>query len=365
MTRRGILWSFMLASLLVVAALAVGFYWGRSHGQDSGAKEDAGEKENVTATVQVATARKGVLENRISALGSIVPAPGATQTVSVAYECRVAAIVVSEGQVVAAGTPLLTVTDSPDALLALEQARIDEKAAGAQLQQTRGRHGLRLADNGQLAQAEQAFDSAQSRLKSLEARHMGGAHALLAKASGVVTRIPVQVGAVLPPGSSLVEWADTQRLESRLGVEPEDAAHLHPGGVLMLSAVGAKDSSTVQARIRTVSPSINPATRLVDVFGSLPQGHPFVLGQYVRGKMPAATHEGWIVPYSAVLPDEGRYALFTIRKGHAVRHDVQVLLQSGDRVQVAGFEFDPAEPVVVQGNYELQDGMAVRVEQAP
>lgn len=365
MSRRSLFWSFVVASLLAITALGVGFYWGRSHGKDSGSKEEAGEKETVIATVKVVSMQQGTLESKISAFGSIVPAPGAAQTISVAYECRVASIVVSEGQVVTTGTPLLTITDSPDALLALEQARIDEKAAETQLQQTSIRHGLKLADNGQLAQAEQAFQSARTRLKSLEARHMGAVQALLAKAPGVVTRIPVQVGAVIPPGASLVELADTQRLESRLGVEPKDAALLHPGGVLTLSVVDGKSATTAQAHIRTVSPAINPTTRLRDVFVALPPGHPFVLGQYVNGKVLAATHEGLIVPYAAVLPDEGRYVLFAIKNGHAVRHEVQVLLQSGDRVQVAGQDLDPAEPVVVQGNYELQDGMAVHVEQAP
>lgn len=362
MSRRGFFSSFLMGSTLIIAALAVGFYWGRSHGKDSGSKEEAGEKENVIATVKVVPVQKGMLEGQISAFGSIVPAPGAAQTISVAYECRVASIVVSEGQVVASGTPLLTVTDSPDALLALEQARIDEKAAETQFQQTSLRHELKLADNGQLAQAEQAFHSAQARLKSLDARHMSGVQALLAKASGVVTRIPVQVGAVLPPGASLVELADTQRLESRLGVEPKDAMLLQPGGLLTLSIVDGKSTMTAQARIRTVSPAINPLTRLRDVFVSLPQGHPFVLGQYVNGRMLAATHEGLIVPYAAILPDEGRFVLFTIKNSHAVRHEVQVLLQSGDRIQVAGPGLGPAEPVVIQGNYELQDGMAVRVE---
>jgi RND family efflux transporter MFP subunit len=353
----------LAASLFTVAALAAGFFWGRSHAKDSGPKEAATDKESVTASVRVVPVQKGTLESRISAFGSIVPAPGAAQTISVAYECRVASIAVSEGQLVAAGTPLLTVTDSPDAFLALQQARIDEQAAETQLQQTSKRHDLKLADNGQLALAEQVFQSAQARLKSMESRHMEGTQALRAKAPGVVIRIPVQVGAVLPPGSSLVELTDLQRLESRLGVEPQDAVHLRPGGFLTLSVVDGNSTATTQARIRTVSPTINPITRLMDVFVSLPRGHTFVLGQYINGKVLATEKEGLIVPYAAVLPDEGGYVLFTIRDGHAVRHQVQVLLQSGDRVQVTGQDLTSSEPVVVQGNYELQNGMAVRVEQ--
>jgi RND family efflux transporter MFP subunit len=365
MSPRKRIWFFFLAGLLVVAALVGSYVLGRSHTKGSGAEASVGDAEKVIATVKVVAAEKGTLESRISAFGSIVPAPGAAQTVSVAYECRVASILVSEGQVVATGTPLLTVTNSPDAQLEWEQARIDERAAETQLDQTRNRHALKLADNGQLAQAQQAFATAQARVKSLEDRHMGGAQVLRAKGPGVVTKIPVQVSAVVPSGSSLAELADTQRLEARLGVEPQDALHLRAGAALTLAVVDGKAAATAQARIRTVSPAINPTTRLMDVFVSLPPAHPFLLGQYVHGKVVASAHDGWLVPYAAVLPDEGRQVLFTVKNSHAVRHEVHILVQSEDRLQVAGPDFDASEPVVVQGNYELQNGMAVRVEQGP
>ena len=352
----------LMTSVLVLVALVSGFYWGRMHGRDSGGKEGPTETEHVTATVKVIAMQQGTMESRISTFGCIVPAPGASQTITVSYECRVASIEVSEGQVVVPGTLLVTVTDSPDAFLALEQARIDEKAADTQLQQARQRHALKLADNGQLAQAEQLFNSAQARLKSLEARHLGEAQKLRAKAPGVVTRIPVQVGAVLPSGSPLAELADTRRLEARFGLEPQDAAQVRPGGALTLSAVDGKGTPTVQGHIRSVSPTINATTRLVDVFVPLPPRHLFLLGQFVNGKLLATTRQGFIVPYAAVLPDDGRNVLFTVRNGRAVRHEVEVLLQSNDRVEVAGKDLDPSEPVVIEGNYELQDGMAVLVE---
>lgn len=368
MNRSKWLGAALLVAFLAAAMIALGFAWGRGHGAQGKAGEPAesgAPEEGPIAPVKVATLRKGKLEGQISAFGSIVPAPGASQAMTVAYESRVISIAVSEGQVVTQGTILLTVADSPDAFLALEQARIDLKAAEITLQQAKSRHELKLADNAQLAQAEQAFDSAASKVKSLEARHMGATQIIRALQTGVVARLPVQVGAVVPAGTPLAEVADTSRLEARLGVEPQEAARLHPGGTLTLAMMDGKGSASAQARIRTVSPAINPATRLRDAYISLPPGHPFALGQYVNGSLSAASQEGLIVPHEAVLPDEGRYVLFTLRKGHAVRHEVQVLLQGGDQIQVSGEGLDASEPVVIQGNYELQDGMAVRIEQVP
>jgi RND family efflux transporter MFP subunit len=339
--------------------LALGYGWG--HAGAKTATEEPEEKGPI-ATVKVAAMEKGRLEVRSSAFGSIVAAPGAARTLSVAYECRLASLFVSEGQVVTPGEALATVTDSADALLALDQARIDATSTEAQLAQARNRHDLKLADNATLAQAQQAAASAKARVASLEARQMGTLRVLRSKAPGVVVRLPAQVGAVVPAGSSLLELADLSRLEARLGTDPQAASRLRPGGALTLAPVDGREAVGTPARIRTVSPAINPITRMRDVFVALPPGHPFLYGQYVRGSLLAAPSDGVLVPYAAVLPQDGRNILFTIRNGRAVRHEVQVLAQSGDRLELAGEGLDPKEPAVVQGNYQLQDGMAVQVE---
>lgn len=358
----------LIAAALLGATLAGGFFWGRSRRGDAPSPVDAAGSDPVTATVKVAPMQSGNLNGGIAAFGSVVPQPGASQTLSVAYESRVLSIAVREGEIIAVGTSLMTLSGSPDAQLALEQAHIEAKAATVFLEQTLNRHDLKLADNAQLAQAQQVFDSAQSKVSSLEARNMGASHTLKALVPGVVTKISVQSGAVVAPGGSLLELVDLSKLEARLGVEPGVAAGLRPGSTVMLEAVDSGLLQPVQARLRTVSPAINPTTRLRDAYLILPLGHPFVLGQFVHGTLAPADHGGTIgliVPYAAVLPEGNHYLLYTVRKGHAVRHEVAVLRQEGDRVQVAGGNLDPADPAVVMGNYELQDGMAVRIEQAP
>lgn len=356
MNRPRHLWPIVAA---VACALILGYFLGRSRGRTAEAEESRGPA-GVVATVKVAPIRKGRLEGRVSALGSIVPAPGAAQTVAVAYESRVVSILVSEGQAVETNSPLASVTDSPDALLALEQARIDATAAQAQLQQAQSRYALKLTDNAALAQAQQAASSTEARVKSLEARHMGAIHLLKSAGPGVVVRIATQAGAVVPAGNTLLELADTSRLEARLGLDPKEATHLRTGGAMALAPV--EGGAVTQAHLRVVSPAINPVTRMSDAYAVLPPGHPFHFGQYVRADLATGSGEGLLVPYAAVLPQDGKQVLFTIRKGHAVRHEVELLVQGGELLLVSGEDLDAAEPVVVQGNYELEDGMAVEVE---
>ena len=357
----------LAAAALLVLTLVGGFFWGRSHAGAPATTADAPGTGVLTATVKVAPMQTGDLYNGIAAFGSIVPQPGASQTLSVTYESRVLSIAVREGERVAAGTPLLTLSGSPDAQLTLNQARIEAKAVETLLAQTRHRHELKLADNGQFAQAQQAFESAQAKVASLEARDMGTNRTLKAVAPGVVVKLSVQSGAVVAPGGSLLELADISKLEARLGVEPQVAMALQPGSIVMLEPVESGNPQSVQAHLRTVSPAINPTTRLRDAYGTLPPGHPFVLGQFVHGTLIPTSHgksRGFIVPYTAVLPEGDHHLLYTVRNGHAVRHEVTIVRQDGDRVQVAGPGLGTSEPVVVMGNYELQDGMAVSIDPA-
>jgi len=136
----------VVATACTLAALLLGYTWGHARGKAAQASEGH-EAEGAVAPVKVAAMEQGKLEGRLAALGTIVAAPGASQTLAVAYECRVISILVSEGQAVASGTPLASVTDSPDALLSLQQARIDATAAQAQLTQTQSRYDLKLADH--------------------------------------------------------------------------------------------------------------------------------------------------------------------------------------------------------------------------
>jgi multidrug efflux pump subunit AcrA (membrane-fusion protein) len=72
-----------------------------------------------------------------------------------------------------------------------------------------------------------------------------------------------------------------------------------------------------------------------------------------------------IVPRSAVLPNDGRYILFTVEKGRAKEHTVRVGLQNKNEVEVSMSTDLPSDaPVVTLGNYQLKDGMSVKVDEA-
>ena len=114
-----------------------------------------------------------MLTENIAAYGSVIPAPGAVQTVSVPFESQVMQIMVSNGQKVSKGNDLLKIKPSPDTALQLEQAVQALDLARQSLQFVERKFELKLATNDQVLQARQALQQAQLRLESMKKRGVG------------------------------------------------------------------------------------------------------------------------------------------------------------------------------------------------
>ena len=193
-----------------------------------------------------------------------------------------------------------------------------------------------------------------------------GAHRKMrADTAGLISRVHVQEGAIVPAGNPLMEIVSKNRLEARLGVEPGDLGKVKTDQAVLLTLVNVPVAPGVTGRIRETSRSVNPATRLVDVFVSLPASAQFMLGESISGQITIASALGLIVPRRAVLPEDGHYVIFTVKNGQAVKHTVQLGLGDREEVQVIGTGLQAENMVVVLGNYELKDGMAVKVENSP
>jgi len=314
------------------------------------------------ACVKTAPIKEGVLTERIVVYGSVIPAPGALQTLSKPYQSQVLGTMVSDGQKVAKGDPLLRLQPSPDTLLKLEQARNDYQLQEASYREMKHRFDLKLATNEQLLASKQTMEQARLRLQSLTRMGIDGESVIRADVAGLVKKVYAQEGALVPAGSPLVDIVAQNRVEARLGVEPEDISRVKPGQTVSLSRVNAPASPEVQGNIREVSYAVNPSTRLIDVFVTLSTTEGFLLGETIAGHIPVQSVRGLIVPRSAVLPKGDQGVLFTVRDGRAVRHMVRVALENAKEYHIVGKDLQAGDQVVVSGNYELSDGMKVTTE---
>ncbi len=350
--------------VFVIACLLAGIYWGYRERHTLKTKPAAVPKETKgpVVLVNVVPIKKAAVNTTITAYGEVVPAPGAIQVVSVPYESQVIHIMVSNAQKISKGDTLLEIGSSPDTKLQFEQAQNAYQISEQSLKHVQQLFDLKLATNNQLLQARQTFQQAELHLESLKKRGISGNQVIRANVMGLVSTVHVQEGAIVPAGNPLVELVAQNRLEVRLDLEPGDIVRLHSGQPVLLSYVNVPASNAVMGQIRKISRAVNPASRLLDVFVTLPYSARFLLGEYILGRITAASSYGLIVPRSAVIPEKGEHILFTVKEGRAVKHLVKVGLENANESEVSAADLRPGEQVVVLGNYELKDGMAVRME---
>ncbi len=367
--KRWIRWSVL--GIAIVLALGAGYLvWQRGQPvSEAAATEEATSQPSVAdghvASVRTAPITRGTIHQTLTAYGTVIAQPGAVRVISVPFECRVAHVLAASGQPVSAGTALVEVEASPDTQLQWEEAGNAVDAAVKQLQQARQRFDQHLATNQELLQAQQEAASAQLKLKSLTKRGIGSPRRLSAESAGIISKMDVQEGQIVPAGGALVELAADKQIEVKLGIEPEEAGRLKMGQPVSLFVAEKGSSAPITGKLRMVTQRVNAETRLVDAFVSLPAHTGLLLDQYVRGQLIIAAQEALIVPRQAVLPnDDGGYTLFTVDQDHALKHAVTLGLQNDKAVAVSGEHVKENQRAVIAGNYELENGMAVTEEAA-
>ena len=322
------------------------------------------QTDGPVASVKVMPAAKGEIQKTLVVYGAVIPSPGAVEMVSVPYECQVEKILVSRGEQISPDKPLLEITPSPETRLQVEKAKVAYRISKARLDDVRKRQQLKIATNDDVFQAQQAFTEADLELKNYRQIGATGPRTLHAEQGGIVGEVYVQEGGVLPPGGAMVEIITGGRLEARLGGEAEDRGLFEPGQKVSLTAVNRPAAPVSAGTIRTISRAINPGTRLIDIFVTPDDSGQLLLNEYVKGEIPVASAAGLIVPRSAVLSSGNGFSLFTVKNGRAIEHRVQKGIENTTSVQVISETLHPGDPVVVLGNYELTDGMAVKTEES-
>jgi RND family efflux transporter MFP subunit len=345
----------VLGTFLSVAALSAGCRSGAG-----GAENAAVEAQ---ATVRTAPIRLTTVAETVEGFGAVTAGPGRTRTLSVAFECKVRRVPVSEGTIIEAGTLLAEVEPSPETALELARARDEMEAAVDQAGLIEQRFGMQLATREDLQNAEQRRRLAQITLRNLESR-AGGPQLLRAEGAGVVAGVDAQPGQILPPGAPLVRTVPGEGLMVRLGIESADASRVTPGQRASLEPVEAGERSQLTGRVASLAGAVDAQTRLVDVYIGFDETPPLRLNDYVRGRIETGRHDAIVVPRDALVLEEDRTVLFTVENGRAVRHVVRSRLDDGEVVEVEGPGVVAGAEVVVQGAAELQDGMSVVTEGA-
>jgi membrane fusion protein, multidrug efflux system len=349
MSRRSIAWIGCIA--LTVTAIA-----------PVHADADDAPDTNTSVLVTLTKLQQGSLPHVVIGYGTVEPSAAGHETVMAPVAAVVAAVDVRLGEEVAAGAPLIRLAPSPATAASFTQAKSALAVAEHLVASTRNLSAEHLATVQQLADAEKSESDARSALQALQAVGAGGPHVIRAPFRATVTAVSATPGALVAEGASLLDLAAPQNLVLNVGVVPAQAAAIHANDPAAVQVIGG--GRLVAAKVLACGAVAEADTGLVPVTISLPPGG-FLPGEMAQAAITTSESRGYVVPHEAILADDsGQPYVVQAVNGVAHKVHVQVLDAHGDQDVISG-PLDARSPLVLSGNYQLDDGMKVRLADTP
>lgn len=299
---------------------------------------------------------------------------------------RIEDVKVTVGDVVTRGQ-LLAVLEHNSLVLAASQAKANRAAAAASIERAeldvdtaeRELHRVRelaargAASQAELERSEAAVDTAKAMLRSARSQHRGakaaaglsadslGDSRILSPLAGTVTKREVHMGTRVNPGALMFEIQDIEELELVGAVTARDYARLQLGQTVTIR-VDARPDETFTGTVRTMSPSLDPVTRRATIEVAVANAeHRLLPNQFADATVVVERRTGVLaVPREAMVATPEGADVYTVRDGKAVLAHAR--LGSSEDALVPVLEgLREGEPVVVAGQAELRDGLAVVV----
>lgn len=232
------------------------------------------------------------------------------------------AVYVREGQAVSQGQVLArfrTDAAGPAALSAEAAVRLDS-ADYVRMQNLYKEGAVAERD---VQNAEVVLRAAQAQAAAAEKKL--NESTVRAPTSGVITTKAVDAGDRVKDGDQLFQLANISQLEFEATVPSEFAAQVHQGDAVQLTVTG-NGGAQVHGRIARVNATVDPATRQLKVYVSVPnQDRKLVGGLFASGRVILRQVKGAIaVPQSAVRTDSMASYVLVVVNGRIARRDVQV-----------------------------------------
>ena len=351
---------FLAAAMIAATAASAGV-------SDSAHADDA--PDNAVVTVQTVRVERSAMAQPVRAYGIVAASSSSVTTVNLPYVARISQLRVQPGQAVTRGTALAVVEADPSVVLAATQAKSALALAQGELARTQSLYDKGLATQSQLAAAKKALLDAQQALRAQDLMGIAaGSKTIVAPFDAVVLQVSVAPGDQVQAGAPLMQLsASASSKDARpnvtLGIEPSDVAAVHVGDTVTLHGLStALAKSAATGRVVMVGASVDAQSQLVNIGASVPVNQTaFIPGTRVAADIATLAGTHWVVPRSAVLKDDKGEYVYQITPNHKARRvSVATKIEDGNHYGVDG-ALDPAQPLVVSGNYELKDGMAVQL----
>ena len=176
-----------------------------------------------------------------------------------------------------------------------------------------------------LADAQARLASAEQQLSYTEVRAPFG---------GIVSERPVHLGDVVQPGTMLLTVVDPSILRLEATVPVEQFSALKVGAPVEFSVAGF-GARRFTGQIDRVNPAVDPATRQVRLYARIPNpGRGLVAGLYAEGRVATQSHQGLVIPFTALDTRGTQPGVMALRQGKVVLVPVELGLRDEVREAV-------------------------------
>ncbi|WP_184522594.1 efflux RND transporter periplasmic adaptor subunit [Variovorax sp. Sphag1AA] len=365
--------STLIVIALVVLVLAGAGFW-LSRGKSSGDMKEAASTARPTLTVTVAKPETNELNVTLSANGNVA----AWQEASIGSEAnglRLAEVRVNVGDAVKKGQVLAVFSgesvdaDVAQAKASLAEARATAADAAGTANRARTLQATGAMSQQQINQYTTAEQTAKARVEAAEAvlaaqQVRGRNTKVMAPDDGVISSRTATVGSVVSAGTELFRLIRGGRLEWRAEIMSGDLGRIVVGTpAVVVSATGA----TVNGKVRSVAPTVDPQTRAALIYVDIPdvqQNTGIKAGMFAHGDFMLGRSHAVTVPLASVVPRDGFNHLLLMQADSRVSMlRIETGRRVADRVEITT-PLPPDARVVVQGAGFLNDGDLVRVVDA-
>jgi RND family efflux transporter MFP subunit len=289
----------------------------------------------------------------------VVPRPGHVAALAAPQPARITHVYVSTGQHIAAGQPLVELDQTPfrAATLAAEATLSAAEKASERQQRLAGEGIVPRKDADQAA-----ADAAKARADAANARRAEQLSVVRSPIGGVVMRMTAVLGATADVAQPLVEVADPAAVDILLSVTPTDAARVHPGARVTLSAgQNATGEPLGSGIVADVGGTVDTSSRSVSVRVQAPATRrPLRISETIYGQIAVTVHPNAVtVPLEALVPEGEDFKVFVVdATGTAHERKVSVGGRT-DKVAEITQGLNAGERVVTYGAYGVSDSAKV------
>jgi membrane fusion protein, multidrug efflux system len=319
----------------------------------------------VIAPVKVSPVSVQPISEIIEGHGIIEPFSQGNAIISSSSPLRIETILVKPGDRVEKDQLLVKLQRDKSADMEVEKARITMEQAKVNLDRSQNLfdHGVIAKVSLEQAQTEYSLTQADYELKNKSFDFALANSEIRSPIQGYIATVSGVVGQIADPAQPILRVVNITEVDAAIGIEMEDAGKVKVDQAAEITIPNLADGNVFRGQVVRSNMAIDTATQLIHIWvriennnGILKPGLFADARIFVKTKPDART-----VPKSAVLKDADGSYVYLINNGITHKTYIKIGIETDSLVQIiSGVEL--GQDVVVEGNYELEDGMRVEMQ---